>query len=411
MTHPDLALLTGADAHDLLAAAVATSGGELIEWRVRQVDHRPGSSSTASYDATVVHDGARARQTLGASVGLSTVGADLPGVLELSDGSRRVAVWRFPQDPGLPGLAAAADPEALARLLGDLGVAGVSAADVEVTVAAYRPRRRAVLRVRAPGAGVYVKVVRPSTVHDLHRRHVLLREAGLPVPRSLGWSEDGVLVLEPLTGAPMRRLLREPGAALPTADEVVGLLDRLPEGVLELPHRPAWSEHAGHYAAVVGAVLPSEADRARDLAAAVSSRVAGQPADAPTHGDLYEAQLLVSGGRISGLLDVDSAGPGRRADDLACLVAHVEVLATIDERQRDRLQRLSRGWARGLARQVDPDELRARVAGVTLSLATGPHRVQDPQWPAATTTRLDLVEEWLTGSPAPISDDGGAWGP
>lgn len=177
---------------------------------------------------------------------------------------------------------------------------------------------------------------------------------------------------------------------------MVALLDRLPAGVLELPRRAAWSEHAQYYARVIGAALPAEADRARQLAAEVAQVVAGAPADEPTHGDLYEGQLLLGrSGRISGVLDVDTAGPGRRADDLACTIAHLEVLSVMSEAHGARLCALSRSWADVMERGVDPRELRARVAGVALSLATGPHRVQEAGWESATTARLDLVEQWV----------------
>jgi hypothetical protein len=56
-------------------------------------------------------------------------------------------------------------------------------------------------------------------------------------------------------------------------------------------------------------------------------------------------------------------------------------------------------WSRVLAADplTSPEALRLRTAGVLLSLATGPHRVQQDGWEAATTARLDLVERWLSG--------------
>ncbi len=325
MTSPDLALLTGPDVGDLLAAALATTGEELVDWRVRQVDHRPGAATTALFEATVRRGDATERQTFGASVGLARAD-DHPGVLQLSDGDRNVAVWRFPHDPGLPGLASAGDPEQMRLLLESLGGPALPPEEIRVRVRAYRPRRRAVVQVTAPGAGFFVKVLRPDRVEDVHRRHVLLHGAGVPVPRSLGWTDSGLLVLEPLPGTPMRSALWSATAPLPGADELVGVLDRLPEEVLDLPRRAAWSEHAEHYAALVGAALPEEAPRAASLGERIASAIEGAPATEPTHGDFYEAQLLLSHGRITGLLDVDTVGPGRRADDLACALAHVEVL-------------------------------------------------------------------------------------
>ncbi|CAN5232390.1 hypothetical protein BH24ACT10_BH24ACT10_18860 [soil metagenome] len=117
-----LVLLTGPDAEDLLAAALGTSDEVLISWRVRQVDHRPGSSTTVAYDATVRGPEGTARQVLGASTGLRTPNAVTPGVLALSDGDTTVAVWRFPLDPALPALATATDEAAVRALLASSGV-------------------------------------------------------------------------------------------------------------------------------------------------------------------------------------------------------------------------------------------------------------------------------------------------
>lgn len=389
---PDLALLTGADAEDLLAAALATGDEELVAWRVRQVDHRPGSSTTVSYDATVRGPDGERQQVLGASTGLSRRGDVPPGVLELSDGQTQVAVWRLPLDPGLPGLATAMDEQGVRELLATYGVAP---GPVELRVRSYRPRRRAVVEVRAPGCRLFLKVLRPSAVQALHERHRLLHGAGVPVPRSLGWRDDGLLVLEGLSGTTLRTRLREGGDPAPSGTALLGLLDRLPPEVCALPHRRSWTEAAEHYAGVLASTLPEQADRCHELARRVLATAGDAPPDQPSHGDLYETQLLLDGDRVTGLLDVDTAGPGRRADDLACLLAHVSVLALMEPGHRATSSALGARWLTAFDRHVDPVELRARTAGVVLSLATGPHRVQEDGWQDATRERLDLVERWL----------------
>ncbi|MBO0609933.1 phosphotransferase [Myceligenerans salitolerans] len=403
-----LDLLTGGAAADLLEAAVATTGGELVDWRVRQVDHRPGSATTVAYRASVRRNGVTRSETLGASVGRSRDGAR-PGVVTLSDGDTTVAVWQFPGDPALPALPRAFDPAAVEELLAGMGVAPDGRTGPELTIRAYRPTRRAVVEARSASARVFLKVLRPRKVADLHARHALLFGAGLPVPRPLGWSDDGLLVLSPLHGTEMRTAARD-GSPLPSPHDVLRLLDQLPAGVCELPRRPAWSESAGHYAAVIGATLPDEAGRAADLAGTIRERLAerGTGTD-PTHGDLYEAQIMLTQGRVTGLLDVDSAGPGHRADDLACLVAHLDVLSLVSRAdpasaaRAARMRRLADEYAAGFVaapadRGADPRDLSARVAGVLLSLATGPYRVQEREWQAATTRRLDAVAGWLDGT-------------
>lgn len=385
---PRLELLTGARAGDVLSAAVGASGGELVEWRALQVDHRPGTRTTVAHRAVVRRGDALAAETLLTSTGTHAP-AGGPGVVLLGDGEHQVAVWRFPTDPYLPALAAAHDPHALVHLLGTLGIPVAPDARVEVRVRAYRPTRRAVLEVRAPGGRLFLKVVPPRRVADLHERHGVLHAAGVPVPRPLGWTADGLLVLEPLAGTPMRDSLRA-GRDVPTGGQLIDLLRTLPAVVMDWPARRSWTQQADHFARMVGSVLPEERERAAQLAARIGHAVAGQEPDVPTHGDLHDGQVLLTGTRIGGLVDVDTVGPGRLADDLACLLAHAEVLALSSPAVV-----VPPGWRDAACAAVDPRELRPRVAGVLLSLATGPHRVQEPDWPTATRLRMDAVERWV----------------
>ena len=383
-----LSLLTGADAGELLGALLAPADQQVATWRVRQVDHRPGTSTTVAYDVTVRGPAGEHRQVLVAS----TAAVSAPEVLRLECGAAQVALWRFPLDPALPALATALDEESVRDLLQAYGVAR---GPLRLDLRTYRPGRRAVVEVQAPRRRLFLKVLRPQAVHDLHDRHRVLAAAGVPVPRSLGCTDQGLLVLEALPGTPMRTRLREGGTALPGARAVLDLLDRLPVAVVDLPRRPSWTDSVAHYAEVTAAALPSEAERSRQLAAAVVARTFGSPATAPSHGDLYEAQLLLDGSRISGLLDVDTVGPGRRSDDLACLLAHVSVLAQLEPTHRSTSSAVVDRWLAAFERAVDPHELRARVAGVVVSLATGPHRVQQADWEQVTRSRLDLAEAWL----------------
>jgi aminoglycoside phosphotransferase len=306
-------------------------------------------------------------------------------------GSAAPEIWRFPLDPGLPALATATDEEAVRELLTSYGIPD---GPVSLDVRSYRPRRRAVVEVHAPDCRLFLKVVRPRAVEGLHDRHRLLRDAGLPVPRSLGWSANGLLVLEALSGTSLRSRLRA-GGPVPDGAALVALLDRLPPEVCALRARRSWTDAVEHYAGVLGACLPTEASRAAALAAEVQARTAGRPADQPSHGDFYESQLLLDGSRIRGLLDVDTVGPGRRADDLACLLAHVSVLALMEPAHAVTTDAFVARWLADFDRRTDPAELRARVAGVVVSLATGPYRVQETDWEVTTRDRLDLAERWL----------------
>ncbi|MEV7228780.1 phosphotransferase [Polymorphospora sp. NPDC051019] len=390
MIRPDL--LTGPDAGEFLRAALAGAGAELLSWRTRQVEHQPGRGATAAYQVRVRWPDGRTTEERFAACTRTPP----EGTLLLDDGDTRLAVWRFPHDPYLPGLSAAYDPEAVAGALADLDLGG---GPVRLTVRAYRPRRRAVLEAVNDRGRVFVKVVRPARVAALHERHRLLAAAGVPAPQSLGFTPDGLLVLAALPGRTLREVLRGRNAPLPDGEQVLDLLDRLPAELTRQPRRTSWGERARHYATVVGSALPAETERCTALAEAIGNE-GGTGPTVPVHGDFYESQLHVLHGRISGLLDVDTAGPGDRLDDLACLLGHLSVLAQIDQARSGAINRLGARYLTSFARRVDPADLRYRVAAVVLSLATGPYRVQEPGWPATTRRRLDLAERWLASARA-----------
>ncbi|GGS32390.1 phosphotransferase family protein [Actinokineospora fastidiosa] len=389
----DLALLTGPAAGDLIAAALRGSGAQLLDWAATQVDHQPGRGTTVGYSARLrLADGSTADEVLGASSRALPV--PLPsGVVRIGE----VGLWRFPHDPDLPGLAVAADPDRMRRVCASVGWAG---GEVTVRVVAYRPRRRAVVRVETARGELYVKAVRPDRARGLHRRHRLALAAGCPVPPALGWSEDGLVVLAGLPGRTLRRHIVRPGPDDPLADpgplvsSIVATLHSLPGELATGPRRRTWGQKARHYAEVIAAADPALAPRALRVAAAVHHTTPQSP-DAAVHGDFYESQLLVADGVVTGLLDIDTAGRGERLDDAACLLAHLSVLAQIHPHRATALDRLGMALLTRFTTTMDGPTLATRTAAVVLSLATGPHRVQEPRWRTTTATRLTLAEHWL----------------
>lgn len=384
-----LVLLTGSEAAGMLAAALRPAGGELVSSRARQVVHQPGRGTTVSYRARVRWAGGGVRdETLAACTG------DLPaGVLVLDDGVERVGVWRFPHDPDLPGLPSACDEGAVAGVLEDLGL---GTGPVRLRTRAYRPRRRAVIEAVGSRGRLFVKVVRPDRVQALHDRHRLLVGRGVPAPRSLGWTPDGLVVLQAVPGRTLRQALRS-RTLIPSGSEILDLLDRLPAELATGTPRRSWVDKTPHYAAVIGAALPGEAARANRVAEQLVA--AAHPGSlGPVHGDFYESQLMVDRGRICGLLDVDTAGPGDRLDDLACLLGHLSVLAQIDRDRAPIINRAGAAYLTAFDAVAPAAQLRYRVAAVVVSLATGSHRVQEAGWPATTCRRLDLAESWLASA-------------
>ncbi|WP_442859150.1 phosphotransferase [Arthrobacter sp. CAN_A214] len=115
----------------------------------------------------------------------------------------------------------------------------------------------------------------------------------------------------------------------------------------------------------------------------------------PSHGDFYEANLLMAGGRVSGLLDVDALGPGHLVDDLACFLGHLAVLPAVNRRYVHAPAALEH-FGDAFERCVEPAALHARAAGVALTLVAGAKRrtadgSEAPGWAEDARARLDAA--------------------
>jgi hypothetical protein len=230
-------------------------------------------------------------------------------------------------------------------------------------------------------------------VESLHRKHRHLSDH-LPVPDSLGLAPNlGIVVMRSLPGTDLRTVLRD-GGSIP--DPLM-----LPALVATLPNpEPEWTAHSPlatltGVVDLLGRVLPEEKIRLEDL----SDQMGTDEDDdlVPVHGDFHEAQIIVQSGRVSGLIDVDTFGWGRAADDAATMLAHLHLLApgaTVPATVLDLARVLQRHWDSVL----DPVDLRKRTAAVVLGLATGPFRVQRPNWPSETRARIAVAEDWVTSA-------------
>lgn len=390
------ALLTSEEVGALLEAAVQHAGGNLVSWVLDHIDANPQQSTTATYSALVDWPYGRRDELLGVSARASGP-VDTDAAAEIfADGQREVAVWIYPQDPDLPGLARAAYAESMAQVCNAYSVFSVRVApdDLELQMIGYRPRRRAVVKVsnrRTPEV-VYVKVLRSRLFEEVVARHELLASAGVPVAPVAAITEDHLLILRELAGQPLARAIFDPDPPC-TPESLIELLDAMPDSVARLPRRPPWSDAVGHYARMVAQAMPSLEPRLDWLVTEIEQGLAYLPLGLEaTHGDFHEGQVHVRGGAVCGLLDTDTIGPGRRADDLACLVAHLSTIQRMNSSQEARVHQLIRDWVPVFDRRVDPTELRLRAAAVIISLATGPFRGQEPDWERETTLMIGSAE-------------------
>lgn len=326
------------DAPDVLEAVAESVGMPLVSFRRFSLETTARGFAAGYEVALDAGDGAQQTHTVYLESNPSS--RERPGVLTFhdEDSGESIAAWLYPSDPELPALAAAVYPQAAAVLLGRLGL---TPSALELSIAAYRPGKRAVVRVVAPEFTVYLKVVRPAVAEALHARHVLWVSADVPVPRSLGWSGDGFIALSAVSGVESGHLIERmrPDAFLDALDGLIATIrhvDSAGGARTSLAARLPW------YRDRLRALLPGRAPRVTAIGAAIEHlRLTTPPASPVTiHGDLHLGQIFVDpdsldGGalRITGLLDIDTAGLGDPADDAAALYAHLLVTALFHEAQ------------------------------------------------------------------------------
>lgn len=384
-TLPAVVHLTGAGARDVLGAAVDAGGGVLHDLRASQIQYRPGEDLVVRYRCDIDWpDGHEPRDTLlAATSARGTYPGTIPVVADIDEGSLQVSVWRWPFDPVLAGLPVAVTAAPLADRVRALGVElGTGAATLDVL--AYRPTERAVVRLRADeGPTVYVKAVAPWTVASLAARHRLLLDAGLPVPRVLAADEAlGLLVLAELAGSTLRDRIKADEAGWPAAERFVHIFEQLATvPTTDLPSIRGRLRDAVGHAALLRRVAPEHGPVIDRLVAAVEAALPASEARSPTaiHGDMHEAQVIVDGGAVTGLLDIDDVGVGDPLTDEATLVAHLRFRALVADEPGRRLEllRYADELRSAFAGGRDLDVL---IAGVLVGLATGPFRIQRDGW-------------------------------
>ncbi|MFO7700386.1 MAG: phosphotransferase [Acidimicrobiia bacterium] len=372
-----------------MVAAYASAGSTIDQCSRVQITWSPGSRLIVRFRVDGIGGDLAGRRDVVASVGSIPDGAL---VIEGLDAS--VGIWVVPHDPVLPGLTSALDPSTVGGVLDRLGHPDT---DVRTRLVAYRPARRAVVEVRSARRTLFVKVVPPGSVAELHRLHRHL-SAHAPVPDSIGFDPDlGLLILPPVPGESLRAVLRNPDLALPDPSAIVGLAYDLPAPELDAVCTSP-IDRLGHATSLLRRLVPDESGHID----AIVSRIGPETEDpsTPSHGDFYEAQVLVRDGAVTGFVDVDTFGWGRRGDDAATMLGHLALLSE-DSSQADRILSFAHRLASIWGDTHSAEETLRRAASVVLGLATGPFRVQSPDWERETRARIAfatrILDEGLPG--------------
>ncbi len=323
-----------------------------------------------------------------------------PFAIELAR-DRPARLFRYPEDPYLPGLTHAAAAVAAARLL-DRYVFAAPVQRVRVRVVRYRPSGHAVLRYRLGRVRFYVRVMRPERVSRLLAAADLVAQSGFVLPRLAGsWPEGGVVWLSEIPGTNVRRLIRtgHPLDPEPILEHLARLWDT-PAAANR--HRPFNLLGAYRRARrVFRQVLRDQDGPRRTLKQATTALdpfvTSWQPSGV-AHNDFYDDQLIcLPDGRLA-LVDFEEAGLGDPLLDVGNFLAHLrwsahfgresEAQASGAYHRRLRAAALARfGW--------EARALNLREAVCIFRVCTNPIRHLAPDWPHRLEMGLSLVNDLL----------------
>lgn len=383
----------------LVSQAAAERGLTVVH--ARQQDSEPtGDGFIVGYAVTATDEtGAEVSASFYFNTSSRAYADDRSSVLTDSDGARVVA-WEYPHDPSLPALSAVSFPEAVGHVLEKFGI---SAAGAAVTLEAYRPGKRAVFRVDTATGRFFIKVVDPATVRAIHEMHATFLAQGVRVPRSLGYADSGMLLLERLPGDSAAARIADIGGD----PRFLSSLDALTMHMASVPltghARPSLAKRADWYATRMREVAPAFADRTQQLTSAISRIYADakQEALVAIHGDMHLGQIFVDPEqpwRIIGVLDIDTAGMGDPADDRGALYGHVCV-SSLEATAIGRADAGSAFWRLATTLRSGFSDWRVRSIAAThlVGHALATASKQSPSSESTTRMLLDEADSLLRG--------------
>lgn len=348
---------------------LASSGRHLVQAVLHDVQFRGGHFYSIA-EAQIRHvDGAHNHTFFGMTT--APVPASSRGHFATL-AEHTVFIWQHPADPLLPGLSLAATPAQVREHF----VPDRDLRSLQTVV--YRPLNRAVFQAnlapRAPGDTsdtIFLKVLRAGQADPIYATHLLLASAGFPVVEMIAPPVHDILALAGGRGMPLGDYTRSEGTHNRFDPlQLVELLDRLPAEIMQRPQQASWADRHQEFVASAHTAMPNDRSRLHRLGARLEAAHAHIDLGpiVPTHGDLYEAHILIDPitGRIQHILDIDGVGPGYRVDDFACLIGHLAILGYAEPTPW--------GWQAALrtfqilAEHVNPMALAVRSAAVVLSL-------------------------------------------
>ncbi len=317
-------------------------------------------------------------------------------------------LFRYPDDPYLPGLHSAASAVDAHQLLNKY--VSISPHRLRVETLRYRPSIRAVLcytaswrRAHTGKMTLFVRVMPPARVSRLLAAAELANLSDFVLPRLVGcWPEGGVVWMSKVPGKTVRALIRK--GTPPEPERILASLAQL----WAAPLKPG----EGHSLAFLGAFQMTQSflvhflqgDEARQLLQQVTDALrpfseAWRPSTL-AHNDFYDDQMLLTPeGRLA-LIDFEETGPGDPLLDVGNMLAHLRWMTRFGiapeacdrYRHQFRSAALERfGWG--------AQALNLREAFALFRLSSNPLRQLERNWPSKVQSGLALAAEVLEETP------------
>ena len=311
-----------------------------------------------------------------------------------------VELYRYPDDPYLPGLKMAAVPESAHQLVGR-HVLSFPGRRLWVQRIRYRPGSRAVLRHRVGKVKLYARVMRPTAVPGYLKAGELAGHSGFVLPRVAGhWEEGATIWLSEIPGRNMRRQIRKGYIPDTTAllDGLEGLWNTAPPSGARPFNLPGLYYRAKRS---IRNALKDDDRALKDLAGTTGQLDAFVKTWQPStlaHNDFYDDQMSVlPDGRIA-LVDFEETGAGDPLLDIGNYLAHLRWMFHFKRRGESDASGAYHTTLREAALERFPwsaRELDLREAVCLFRVSTIAVRRPKPDWRATLDEGLKMVNTAL----------------
>ena len=369
---PGLAVVLDADALSALLGARAVR---------RYVRYKPGTSCVVAARLDTGDDAVVTAYAEDDRRKADKTSAGCPDAVLAHDAGRRVLAVQPSADRDLPALAVLADSRRRGRLLRRLLPGGLPG--VEVSTLAYKPHRRWVGRADVSVHAVVLRAYPPlaaTAAADNVRR---LQRTAPRTPRLLGHDPgSGLVAVEHLPGHDLAQAVRLHRAGAEEVQAAGRALAALHASSVDgTATRPAPNDAGAVRAAAahLAALCPDLGALAAELAEELVRRLDGLPDLRRTvHGDFSLDQVVLDGSEVA-LIDLDRAGTGHPAGDLATAAAACAVASPADPHTPVLLAALHAGYGQ-VASLPDPRAVELLTAVALLRRAAEPFRAARPRW-------------------------------